>query len=92
MRFIIAESLMHARNTAEIDCEWQPVSKSEWIDSDGEHVRYVSHAHDLHGRRGAVVYLGWNWQYNKEWRDGRFANIEQLMTLDVRRPQKAKET
>jgi len=89
LRFIIAESLEHARSSAEIDCRWRPIAMSEWRDGDGERVRYVSHAHDLYGRHGALVYLGCNWQDHHEWRDGRFSELVRELALELRHANRA---
>ena len=73
-KFIVAKSLRHAASTAEIDWKWRRVRARDvsWIDAAGDVVRYCGGVRDLliHGRTiGGVIYLGFAWYENAEYRD-----------------------
>ena len=74
MRFLAAATLDHAHRTATIDWGWQHYGRGQWIDHEGQRVRYLSHFEMLYGlEHGSVtIYLGWRYyknQYFYDWRD-----------------------
>ena len=66
MRFIVAENSRAAEATADIDWNWERRGPLEWMDHEGERVRYASNINSLRGHRGTVVWLGYNWFKNPE--------------------------
>ncbi len=65
-KFIVAKSFKHARCTAEIDWKWQRASNMSWINEDNQRVRYISSIEQLKGLENFTIYLGFDWQSNKE--------------------------
>lgn len=68
-RVLVARSLQHARNSAEIDWGWRRVS-SGWLDDEGVVVTYAKHAETMRGLdygSRTVVYLGYEYWAHDDW-------------------------
>ncbi|MDE2106869.1 MAG: hypothetical protein KGL39_57165 [Patescibacteria group bacterium] len=81
----MAENHKTAHATAEIDWNWQHVGPNEWLDHEGERVRYVDHREALMGlARGTIVYQGYNYYRHRDYHE--FDAIIRARGYEERKP------